>query len=166
MKRQCYHFMFIVGGLILLLIVAACEGPPGPPGPPGTPAAQALAAVNSDGTLLRGVNVASVIASSLPGFVVKPLNKRLAPCHGRTQELLVWRFQIAITCPTLDHQQASTVPRESFARIQGNFAAQFEKLGLIELHEQRIARLPVQDSPDNPVLVVCGGCGGHRQFRG
>ncbi len=60
MKSQFYRSMYVFAGLALMLFVAACQGPPGPPGPPGTPAAQALAAVNSDGTLLRGVNVASV----------------------------------------------------------------------------------------------------------
>jgi hypothetical protein len=60
MKSQFYRSMYVFAGLVLMLLVAACQGPPGPQGPPGTPAARALAAVNSDGTLLRGVNVASV----------------------------------------------------------------------------------------------------------
>lgn len=35
------------------------QGPEGPQGPAGLPAAQALAGVGSDGSLVRGVNVAS-----------------------------------------------------------------------------------------------------------
>ncbi len=53
----------LVGAIgVVCFLGTACEtlpGPQGPQGPPGEPAAQAMAAIDRDGNLLRGVNISS-----------------------------------------------------------------------------------------------------------
>jgi len=50
--------------------VAGPQGEAGPQGPAGSPAAQGLAAVNSSGTLLRGVNATSATRTGLGTYRV------------------------------------------------------------------------------------------------
>src|SRR6266487_3627355 len=82
MTKAINRKLSVIGLLSLWLLASSCKGDTGapgptgpagsggPPGPAGTPAAQGLAAVDASGTLIRGLNVASVSRLSQGRYTV------------------------------------------------------------------------------------------------